>query len=68
MIIEFEVTGGTHKTVKSTLHVNDAITGELQMNREDFTKFCDLVYQSRYIISAHRKTNGNTTPPHETTP
>ena len=57
MNIEIEVVGGTVKNVRAKLNINESMTGELTMDRSDFTKFCDLLYRNGYSISGKAVTN-----------
>lgn len=60
MKIHMNVVGGTDKTVRFEVVVNGILTGQLQMNRDDFTKFCGLVFQDSYTLATMIRTeNGS---------
>ena len=56
MDIEIDVVGGTIKNTRSKLKINGNLTGELTMDRSDFTKFCDLLYKTGYSITGKAPT------------
>ena len=51
MQIEIEVVGGSSKLVRSKLSINSSQVGELNIDRSDFTKLCDLLYHKGYKIN-----------------
>jgi hypothetical protein len=56
MNIQIDVVGGTIKNTRLKLNINDTMTGELTMDRSDFTKFCDLLFKTGYSITGKAAT------------
>lgn len=51
MKINLYITGGTDKAVRANLEIAGEICGNLQIERSNFTKFCELLYgESGYSI------------------
>lgn len=50
MNTEIEVIGGTDKMVRCNLKINGHSAGELQIQREEFTKFSDLLFGKAYTV------------------
>lgn len=50
MNISIRVTGGTDKTVRLEVFVNDERSGELQMDRVSFTRFSERLLGGSYTI------------------
>lgn len=53
MNIIINVTGGTHKTTRFKMVINEESVGELQIDRANFTKFCDLLYEGKYAVTGN---------------
>ena len=51
MNIELEVSGGTAKAVRFNVKISDALAGNLQVDRTDFTKLCELLFNGNYKIT-----------------
>lgn len=50
MNIQIEVTGGTHRLVHATLHIEGENSGTISVERSCFTKMCDLLMNEKYSI------------------
>lgn len=55
MNIQIEVTGSTHKNTVCRVLINGTPAGELTILREDFTRFCELLFKENYVIQPTQK-------------
>lgn len=52
MKIDLAISGSTDKTVRAVVIINGTAAGELQMLREEMTRFQDMVFGKGYTVSA----------------
>jgi len=53
MNIEIKVTGGTVRNAKAKIIINGNQSGDIEMDRAFFSKFCDLLFVGGYTISSN---------------
>lgn len=51
MVIEMEVVGGTGKHVRVGLDISSDRVGELLIERADFTRFAELLFEGTYKLT-----------------
>ena len=49
-MIELRVINGTDKEIRFEVHIDGNSKGELMMDREDFSKFADLIFGRNYKV------------------
>jgi hypothetical protein len=54
MVIEMEVVGGTGKHVRVGLDISGDRVGELLIERADFTRFAELLFEGNYKLTKHQ--------------
>jgi len=51
MITKIHVVGNTHKSIRCNLNLDGEACGNLQIERSNFTKFCELMFgETGYTI------------------
>ena len=51
MNIKLITMGGTDKTIRFEMVINDISCGELQMERDVFTKIADKLFDNKFVVS-----------------